>query len=286
MKRFFTHGIKNWINMLIEKDLLAQSAALSYYSALSLAPLLILAVSIFSLLGPGKEQAFLMQVRDVLGLEASKAISVIIESAQKNEESRAVSSFWGILTLLISSSAVFAQLRETIAFIFKDTNDVSEKAKAESNGIIEFLKDRVFSIGMMVTFIFISLVSLAFSAFIGMALPAGEGLALAVLNFLISLIIYSLSFFLVFRFVPERRVRTRDALLGGLITSLLFMFGKSLIGVYLGSSAVGSSYGAAGSFVVLLVWVYYSSFIVFSSAAIVKLLPELRVRKPFVPTAN
>lgn len=258
--------IKLIIGQIVERDLLTQSAALSFYAALSLAPLIILMMSFLSMMGAAFETSFLSQVNEVIGPKAAEAVQLIIQSAKESKDSRSLSNIGGLFMLFISASGVFVQLKFTISNIFDQEPDTS------SSTIMLWLKERVFSVGMVVSFIFISAVSLILSAVITFFSPEANQIALRWLNNIIALLLYSGIFYLVFEFIPRRKLYRPTVIIGSLITGLLFMLGKGAIGLYIGSSAAGSSYGAAGSLVVLLIWVYYSSFIVFISAVAIRAL--------------
>lgn len=265
------------LKSIFEKDLFTQSAALSYYCALSLAPFILLSITAFSFLGPQTELEFINQVKTTVGSNASEAILMVIEASKQNKDHRGLSGVISVLTLLISASAVFSQLKRTIIAIFSDKP--SFQVEETSYTWLHFLKEKIFSIGLMISFIFLSLVSLMLSAVLPLILPADTSDIWQVVNSLISFGIYSFVFFLVFYYVSTRKVAKGDALIGGIISALLFVGGRSVITAYLSESAFGSSYGAAGSFVVLLAWVYYSSFIIFVAGIITKNLSSIRKLK-------
>lgn len=268
-------NIPAMIKQIVDKDLLTQSAALSYYCALSLAPFIILTITAFSFLGADTESAFISQVTGIVGENAAEAILIIIKTAKENKEIRGISGILGLLTLFISASAVFSQLKITIIAIFSDkkTNcDVEEPEQSWG----QIIRDRVLSIGIMVGFIFLSLVSLMLSSALPLVLPESTGFFWIMLNWLISLMVYIGVFFIVFYYISHRKIKKINALIGALISALLFVIGKTLISLYITQSAVGSSYGAAGSMIVLLVWVYYSSFIIFLAGVVTKNLPKIK----------
>jgi membrane protein len=164
----------------------------------------------------------------------------------------------GFLTLLIGSSGVFLELRDTLNYIW-------DAPPRPSSGIGELVRDRIFSFALVLGLGLLLTLSLAFSAIV-QAAGAWSGRFLAipapileVINFLITFIITSFLFALIYRVIPEVRVEWSDVVIGAIITAALFTGGKFLIGLYLGKAGVGSAYGAAGSLVILLVWVYYSA---------------------------
>jgi membrane protein len=246
------------------------AAALSYYTALSLAPLLILLITFVSFMGDGFKVELISQIQSLVGSQAAQAISLIVENADQRENLRGIAGLFGLLTLLFSAGAIFGQLRTSLDKIF----DV-EPAKVDPNNAptfyqssIDFLKQKVFNMGMVLTFVFISIVSLVVSSVISVWFKGVQMLVGQVVNFAISVFIFTLLFSAIYYFLPQKKMHRELVVRSGLITSILFSIGKSLIGLYLGESAVGSAYGAAGSMVLLLMWVYYSSVIIFLGAEI------------------
>ncbi len=241
-------------------------AALAFYTILSLAPLVIIVIAILALVfGKTTAQAQLLaQVQGMIGQQGSDAIKAMIEHSQK-PASGIFGSIAGVLTLLFGASGVFTELRATLNLIWET------KVKA-AGGIWGLLRERLFSFGMVLAIGFLLLVSLVLSAslaaagkFFGGFLPMPE-FVLNAINFLVSLIGIAVLFALIFRYVPETRVPWKDVWPGAFATAFLFTVGKFAIGLYLGKAAVGSAYGAAGSLIVVIVWVYYSAMIFFFGA--------------------
>jgi len=241
-------------------------AALAFYSILSIAPLVILTVAIIGLVygNSHAQEQIANQVDALVGPEGKTAVTTMIESAHK-PSSGALASVIGICTLLFGASAVFSELRSAL-------NQIWDVDLTKGAGLTGLVRDRFFSFGMVLGIGFLLLVSLILSAglavlgkWFGGLLPMPEGI-LTLINFLISLIGISILFALIFKFVPQARVRWRDVWIGAFTTSFLFSIGKLLIGLYLGKAGVGSAYGAAGSLIVVIVWVYYSSLIFFFGA--------------------
>ena len=242
------------------------AASLSYYTLLSLSPLLVLAIAVAGLVF-GDEAArgqIAQQLQAVFGPEAGEAIQTMIAHAKK-PESGVIGTVVGVVVLLFGASGVFGELQDSL-------NTIWEVAPRPGRGILGFVKDRFFSFTMVLGVAFMLLVSLVISASLA---ALGDWLSATVsgaewvwqgVNFLISLALVSLLFALLFKVVPDVKIRWRDVWVGATVTALLFAIGKFLIGLYVGKAGVASPYGAAGSLVVLVVWVFYSAHILFIGA--------------------
>lgn len=241
-------------------------AALAFYSALSLAPLVIIAMSIVSLFVDAKVAAshFLGQMESMVGAEGAKAMEGMLQHAQE-PKTGAVAAVLGIITLLFGASGVFGQLQEAM-------NTIWEVPPKTRGGVWGLIRSRFLSFAMVLGTGFLLLTSLLLSTIIaaigqqvGSRWPAIEGLT-HLGDEVVTLIVMALLFGMIFKLLPDTHVAWRDVWHGALLTAVLFTIGKFAIGLYLGKSAVGSAYGAAGSLVVLLVWIYYSAQILFFGA--------------------
>ena len=240
-------------------------AALAFYTLLSLAPLVIITVSVAALFGHSGAQAqFVDQFRQMVGNDGAQAVETVLKSSQ-DKQSGILANVIGLLTLLFGASGVFVELRSALNKLW----DVQPK---QTSGVMGLIKDRFLSFGMVLAIGFLLLVSLSISAALAAAgkfmgdlgfLPAWLW---EVINFAFSLAVVSAVFALVFRFVPDVRIPWKLAWNGAVVTAILFTIGKTLVGLYLGKASVGSAYGAAGSLVVLVVWIYYSAQIFFFGA--------------------
>lgn len=243
-------------------------AALAYYTIFSLAPLLLIAISIAGMVF-GREAAqgqIFGQLSGVLGPQAAETVQAMVKSAAK-PKSGTIATIVGIVTLLFGAAGVFGQLKDALNTIW----NVEPKKKG---GILSMIKDRFLSFAMVFGTGFLLLVSLVLDAsvaaaghFLGNRLPGGEALW-QVVQIIVSLAVVTLLFALIFRFLPDIHPAWHDVWFGAVFTAVLFVLGKFALGIYLGKSAVGSSYGAAGSLVVLLLWVYYSAQILFFGAEV------------------
>lgn len=270
------------------KDLLAETwkewnedqaprlgAALAYYTVLSLAPLLILMIALIGVVY-GEEAAqgqLMLQVRDLVGTEGGRAVEQMVENASK-PGSGIMASIIGFALLVFGASTVANELKYSLNMIW----DLD--ANAMGSGVKEMVKQRSKALLVVLGCGFLLLVSLAVSsalaaagAFVGHLLPMPESV-LQLLNTLAGIVVITGVFAFMFRYLPDVNIEWRDVWLGAFVTSVLFGIGKFAIGMYLGKASVGSAYGAAGSLVVLLVWVYYSSQILFFGAEFTQVYAE------------
>jgi membrane protein len=234
-------------------------AALAFYTVFSLAPLLLIVIAIAGLVF-GQEAAegqIIGQIQGLVGEESAKAIQGMLEHVRKPSIGL-IATGLALVTLLFGATSVFAQLQDALNTIW----GVETKAGL---GIIQTLKDRFISFVAVLGSGFLLLVSLVLSA--GLAavghslealLPASETILQAI-NFLVSFVVITLLFAMIYKLIPDVSNGWQDVWVGAGITSLLFTIGKFLIGLYLGKSEVGLAYGAAGSLIVILLWVYYAS---------------------------
>jgi membrane protein len=245
-------------------------AALAYYTVLSIPPLLVVLVAIAGMVfDPGEvRQRLVATFARLVGGPGAAAVNEMMATAHQTGRG-VIATAVGVTMLLLSASGVFGQLKDAL-------NTLWEVQPRPGRGLRSFLGKYVFSMMVLLGTGFLLIVSLAVTAllaalgdYLARSLPGGEGLWHAI-NFVLSLGVVAVLFALLFRFIPDGRVVWKDALVGGLVTSVLFTVGQAAIGFYLGRSNVGSSYGAAGSLVVILVWIYYSSMIFLYGAEFTK----------------
>jgi membrane protein len=241
-------------------------AALAYYTALSLAPLLILLIAIAGLVfGEEAAQGRLFgEIRNMVGTDGAKAIEEMVQNAAK-PTSGIVASLIGFVTLLFGASSVASELRLSLNAIWEQPQDPNE-------GIAAMVKQRSYALVVVLGCGFLLLVSLVVSSFVAAAgkfatgwMPFSEPV-LSFLNMVVSIAVITLVFAFLFKYLPDVNIQWRDVLFGAAVTAVLFTIGKFLIGMYLGKASFGSTYGAAGSLVIVLVWVYYSAQIFFFGA--------------------
>jgi len=272
-KRF----IETFFNKFSRDETTTLAASLAFYTALSLAPLVILFVTISSQFSPELQQNFIDEAQNVVGIEGAAAVEMIIESAKTRPDLTSIASIVGVLTLLFSSGLIFGELRGALNRIFGVVpKNITHTAFYGS--ALQAIKERLIHIGIALCFILILIASLITSSVISATTDSQFKSWAGTVNIGISLIFYVGLFAMMFRYLPDSRQPWRRALQGGALTALLFVIGKELIGFYLGNSAIGSAYGAAGSVIVLLVWVYYSTLITFVGAQVSALLMPPRRR--------
>jgi membrane protein len=237
----------------------SMGAALAYYTLFSIAPLLLIVISTAGLVFG--EQAvrgeIFDQLRGLMGEQGAQAVQSLLESVSQPEES-AAGTIIGTVLLLVGATTVFGELQDAFDRIWR------APAKGEA-GWWKVLRGRLLSFGMILGIGFLLIVSLVFSAALaalgkwwGTYFPGLEVLAIAV-NFVFSFALMTAMFAMLYKFMPRVKIAWKDVWAGAVVTALLFAVGKLLIGLYIGKSAISSGYGAAGSLVVVLVWVYYSA---------------------------
>jgi membrane protein len=254
-------------------------ASVAFYSLLSFAPLLVLVTAVIALVfGHESAQASLVnEARQWIGDRCADTVQLLLKNAQK-PSSGIFASVVAFITLLFGASGVFTELQDALNIIW-DT-----KLEAAS-GFIGLIKQRLFSFGMVLSIGFVLLVSLLISAalaYIGKALAQllpVPAFVMEALNFLISFAVITVLFGLMFKYVPAAKVPWRDVWIGAVGTALLFTIGKMLLGLYLGKASVGSTYGAAGSLVAVIVWIYYSAQIFFFGAEFTHVYSEAHETK-------
>jgi membrane protein len=260
-------------------------AALAFYTALSIAPLLVISLGIVGFLF-GEEAArgeIQSQLQSLVGPEGAKAVQQMIENASKPTEG-ILATVLSFVVLLFGASGVFGQLQASLSTIW-------EVQPKPGRGIRGFIRDRFLSMTMVFGIAFLLLVSLILSAVLTSLgtifnrMPESLMWLSEAAHFGVSFIVITLLFAMMYKYLPDVKIAWRDVWLGAIITSLLFTIGKFAIGLYLGHSTMASSYGVAGSFVVLLVWVYYSSQILFFGAEFTKAYAD-KYGSRIVPTEN
>jgi len=247
------------------------SSSLSYYTIFSMAPLLIIIISLSGLfLGQDAAQGKIYdQLSNFIGSNAASQLQTMIQNASLSGKSK-FAAIIGIATLIVGATTVFAQIQDTINFIW----GIKPKPK---KGWLSFLKNRFLSFSVIIGLAFLLLVSLTlstivdtFSASLKAHFPQITVVLLYVINTVITLLLTALIFGTIFKVLPDAKIRWRDVITGAITTAVLFMLAKFGISFYISKSNVGSTYGAAGSLVILLLWVYFSAMILYFGAEFTK----------------
>jgi membrane protein len=234
-------------------------AALAFYTLFSIAPILVIAMSVAGYVFGANvaETRVLDEMRGLLGEAGANAVQSLLASAHQSGV-KGVAAVIGIVTLLVGATSVFGELQNTLDYIWKSP-------KKDSVAWWRIVRSRILSVGLILGVGFLLLVSLIISAALA-ALGAWFGSYLAqwsvvlpALDLVLSLGLTTVLFALIFKYVPREQLAWGDVWIGGLVTACLFTVGKLLIGLYLGRSSLSSAYGAAGSIMVLLLWIYYSA---------------------------
>jgi membrane protein len=246
------------IQGFIDDNALSRAAAIAFYAATSLAPVLLIVIAVAGVVvgREAAEVAVSLQLTGLLGPQGAELLTAIVKGAS-DKTSGLLAAFIAILTLIATASGVFGEMQAALNRIWK--------VESGTTTISALVRARVVSLGLVAALGFLLLVSLAASAaisalgdFINARFSFGA-VILSLINAVVSLSLLTLLFGAIYKILPNRSLTWRDVRFGAITTAILFIVGKSIIGLYLGTSAVASSYGAAGSLIVLLLWVFYSS---------------------------
>jgi len=240
-------------------------AALAFYTIFAIAPLFLIALAIAGLCF-GNEAArheLFGQISGLLGPKAAEALQATVAAANQPKAST-IATIIGFVTLFLGATTVFMQLQDGL-------NTVWNVRRLPGRGLRHFVMDRLLSFAMMAAIAFLLLVSLVLSAALAALGKYMQGfvaneIILQTVNFVVSLVVVTVLFAAMFKILPDVKIRWHDVWIGALCTGLLFDLGKFLLGFYLGRGSIGSAYGAAGSFVIVLMWVYYSAQILLFGA--------------------
>lgn len=273
-------------NQFLDDKGFKMAAALSYYAAFSLGPLLIICISIAGFIF-GEEAVrgeLSSQITYLIGKEGAEMVEIIIKGAS-NLTTGFIAGIISLIFLVLGSLGVFIELQESLNIIW----GVEPKP---GRGIWGFLKTRVTSLSMVIATGFLMMISLIvntiisliyniFDEYLGSFLPVTE-----IINLVSSFIIITLLFAFIFKYLPDVIISWKYVWIGALITSILFSFGKYLIGIYLGNSSYSSTYGAAASFIILFIWIYYSGIILFFGAEFTQVYRSRNTKSKIKPDAD
>lgn len=262
----YKNAFKYW-----QKDKVAMlSAALSYYTIFSLAPLLVIVIAVGGLFFGRSivEHELITQAQGFLGSDAAKTIELTLRNAQKPHSS-IIATIIGLVTLALGAAGVFGQLKEAL-------NMVWHVEMSSKSGIVGMLRERFSSFSMVLVIGFLLLVSLVISTLLSAfnnyfnSLFSLPPIVFSVINFLISLLIISILFAVMYKVLSEVKLAWNFVLPASIVTAIFFTIGKELIGLYISHASVSSSYGAAGSLIIILLWVFYTGQIFFYGAELIK----------------
>lgn len=263
--------LKETFHEFINDNAIKLSAALSYYTIFSLPPLLMIIISLcgFFFGDEAVRGEIFGQIRGLVGNEAALQIQEAIKNVSLSQNNSFAATI-GVIVLLIGASGVFAEIQDSLNYIW------GIKAKPK-RGLIKFIKNRLMSFAMIGSTGFLLLVGLIINSLmdvlnkqLSIYFPKDTIYLFYIINIVLVFLIITFLFFFIFKTLPDGKVVHFDCLLGASFTALLFIVGKFVIGAYLGSSAIASVYGAAGSVILILVWVYYSAIILYFGAEFTK----------------
>lgn len=274
-------GIKRTIVSAVEgfsdDELMTRAAALSFYAALSFAPLLLLLVWLVSMLHPAWQGELSEALAGVVGEKAAQALNVVIESAKSHPKLGDLAGIIGIVVTFFGASAVFAQLQATLDRVWR------VKAKP-GEAVGAWLRARARAFALLGGIAFMMIISFIVSALI-QALVRGDGMVWKVAEYAISVLVFGTAFGAMYKVLPDAVISWSEALIGAVLTTVLFLAGKYAIGLYIQYANVGGAYGPAGAFIVLLTWTYYSSIIVLMGAELTRGVADAR-GKPIQPSEH
>lgn len=273
-RTLFNTAIDNWFAHNVPR----LGASVAFYTLLSLAPLLIIVIAVAGAVF-GKEAAqgqLVWQIQDLIGRDGAETVQTLLKGAQK-PLAGGLATIFGLLTLFYGAGTVVSELRDALNTIWC----VPAQNQTGIRSILSILRDRTVAFAIVLGIGFLLLVSLAINAALSalgdrfqyvFPTPAW---AFKALDFVVTYVAIAVLFAIMYKWLPNLYIEWRDVILGAMLTSLLFGLGKYLIGVYLGTAGIASTYGAAGSLVVVLVWVYYSAQIFFLGAEFTRAYAQL-----------
>ncbi|HZH64251.1 MAG TPA: YihY/virulence factor BrkB family protein [Flavisolibacter sp.] len=263
--------LKKSFNGFVDDKVMKLSASLAYYTVFSIGPMIIVIIYIAGLIY-GREAAqgtVFEQIKGLVGANAALQIQEMIKNAAFSNQGN-FAFIVGIITLVIGATGVFAEVQDSV-------NQIWNLKPKPKKGWLKMLTDRLLSFSVIISLGFVLLVSLLVNGVIEVLMerlqarfPNVAVVVVYIVNVLITFLVISTLFAVIFKVLPDAIIKWKDVVVGSMVTAILFMFGKFAITFYIGKSDVGTTYGAAGSLVVLLLWVYYSSVILYFGAEFTK----------------
>jgi len=276
--------LKDTVLAFISDEALSRGAAIAFYTVTSIAPVLLIVIAIGGLAfgRDAAQNAITEQLSGLMGQQTAEVLQTAVASAA-SKSSGVVATIIGIITLMVTASGVFGEMQTALNVIWK--------AKPEGTTVSRLIRARAASLGLVAALGFLLMVSLvvstvltAFGNYLDSILPFGQ-VILTVLNVVVSLVLISFLFAAIYKVLPDRNLEWGDVVVGAIVTGVLFTIGKSLISWYIGSSAIASSFGAAGALIVLLLWVYYSAQIFLLGAEFTKVYANTHGSKQDAPVS-
>ncbi len=262
LKQVAIESLKAWI----AQRATSKGAAVAFYTLFSLAPILLLAIGVAGLVF-GKKAAhgqIIRQIQDIIGPQGAEAVQSLLAHGHNSGSGLIATAVAGAV-LLIGATTIFAELKDSLDEIWGVHNE-------HRSGLMSLLRTRLLAFGLVLLLALLLLLSLLISAAVGVlerygsAVWSSSGAALGAFSSFISFIVIACLFAVIYKALPDAKPDWRDVWIGAVVTAVLFTAGKYAIGLYLGTSAITSGYGAAGSLIALLLWVYYSAQIFFLGA--------------------
>jgi membrane protein len=261
--------LKDTVLALVNDGALSWGAAIAFYTVTSIAPILLIVIAIAGLVfgHEAAQGAIIGQLSGLMGQQTADVLQTAIASASA-KSSGILATIIGLVTLIATASGVFGEMQTALNAIWK--------AEPRGSTVSRLVRARAASLGLVAALGFMLIVSLvvstaltALGSYLDSILPVGK-VILAVVNTVVSMALLAVLFAAIYKVLPDRTLQWRDVIIGSVVTAILFTIGKSLIGWYIGSSAVASGFGAAGALIVLLLWVYYSAQIFLLGAEFTK----------------
>jgi membrane protein len=273
--------VKESVVGFIDDEALSRGAAIAFYSVTSLGPVLIIVIAIAGLAfgEDAARGAISQELGGLMGRQSAELLETAIRSAGAKPSS-VLATVIGVVTLIVTASGVFGEMQLALNTIWR--------THPSGDSISRLVRARIVSLGLVAALGFLLLVSLvvstalnALGTYINAYLPFGKSL-LSLVNFVVSFVLISALFATIYKVLPDRPIEWRDVLVGAVGTTVLFEIGKSLIGLYIGSSSVASSFGAAGALIVILLWIYYTAQIFLFGAEFTKVCAIHRGSRHFL----
>lgn len=269
--------VKNVAKGFADDELMTRAAALSFYSALSFAPLLVLLLWIVASMSASWQDQLVAQLNSLVGAQAGEAVKLVIDNASARPGFGSWAGWISLGVTLVGASAVFAQLQDAL-------NRAWGVRPIAGRAILGWLISRAQAVGLLLSIAFLLIISLAASAGIAVLVQHDTWIARG-LEALVSFAIFAFVFAAMYRLLPDAIIEWFDAGIGAVLTALLFAGGKYVLGIYLDRSHVGGAYGSAAGVIVLLVWVYYSAMILLLGAELTQAVAHAR-GAPIRPSAH